>query len=134
MLLSENSDNGVLNLTGDEIKQQLNIKHPEARKSPKFNLLPLYTQMVSTINGMHMIVFDEITKDLIQKTTLRGHSHIECSHSLHQNDSKLQTHPPSTLNIKMLNLPKINVYNFRYKIRVGILIKLFFLSHKCINK
>ena len=38
------------------------------------------------------------------------------------------------LHVKMTNLPKIDVYNFRYKIRVGILMKLFFLSHKCINK
>ena len=30
----------------------------------------------------------------------------------------------------MLNLLKIDVYNFKYKIRVGNIIKLFFLSHK----
>ena len=53
---------------------------------------------------------------------------MESSPSLHENDAKfqLQTHPPSTLHIKMPNLPKINVYNFRYKISVGILMKLFF--------
>ena len=78
--------------------------------------------MVHNKWNAYEIVFDEITKDLIQKTALRGHLHIECSHSLHQNDAKLQTHPPSTLNAKMLHLPKINVYNFRYKIGVGILI------------
>ena len=48
---------------------------------------------------------------------LRGHSHTESSHSFHQNDAKLQTHPPSILNVKMLNLPKIDVYNLKYKIR-----------------
>ena len=32
------------------------------------------------------------------------------------------------------NLPKIDVYHFRYKISVGILMKLFFLLHKCINE
>ena len=65
---------------------------------------------------------------------LRGHSRIESSHNLRQNDAKLQTHPPSTLNVKMPNLPKIDVYNFRYKSGEGIFMKLFFLSHKCINK
>ena len=54
------------------------------------------------------------------RTGVRGRSHIESSHSLRQNDAKLQTHPPSTLNVKMPNLPKIDVYNFRYK-SVGIL-------------
>ena len=50
-------------------------------------------------------------------TYLRGHSHMESSPSLHENDAKfqLQTHPPGTLHIKMPNLPKINVFNFRYK-------------------
>ena len=67
-------------------------------------------------------------------TWVRGHSLIESSHSLDENDAKFQTHPPSTLHVKMPNLPKIDVYNFRYKISVGILMKLFFLSHKCINK
>ena len=43
---------------------------------------------------------------------LRGHSNIESSHSLRQNDA--QTHPLSTLNVKMSNLPKIDVYNFKY--------------------
>ena len=44
---------------------------------------------------------------------------MESSPSLHENDAKfqLQTHPPSTLHIKMPNLPKIDVYNSRYKIR-----------------
>ena len=42
---------------------------------------------------------------------VRGHSHIESSHSLCQNDPKLQTHPPSIHNVKMPNLPKIDVYN-----------------------
>ena len=65
---------------------------------------------------------------------VKGHSHTESSHSLRENDAKFQTHPPSTLQVKMPNLPKIDVYNFRYKISVGILIKLFFLSQKCINK
>ena len=45
-----------------------------------------------------------------------GNSHIESSHSLRQYDAKLQTHPPSTLNVKMPNLPKIDVYNFKLKL------------------
>ena len=70
-----------------------------------------------------------------QYTCVRGHLHIESSHSLRENDAKFQSHPPSTLHFKMLNRPKINVYNFRYKVSVRILMKLFFLlSHKCINK
>ena len=39
-------------------------------------------------------------------THIRGHSHIGSSHSLRQNDAKLQTQPPSILNVKMLILPK----------------------------
>ena len=39
-----------------------------------------------------------------------------------------------SLDMKYSTLPKIDVYNFRYKICVGILMKIFFLSHKCINK
>ena len=62
------------------------------------------------------------------------HSHIESSHSLRQNDVKLQTHAPSILIIKMSNLPKIDVYNFKYKFSVRNIMKLFFLSHKCIDK
>ena len=58
----------------------------------------------------------------------------QSSHSLRENDAKFQTHPPSTLHVKIPNLPKINVYNFRNKISVEILMKFFFLSHKCINK
>ena len=69
-----------------------------------------------------------------QYTCVRGQSHIESSHSLHENDAKFQTHLQSTLHVKMTNLPKIDVYNFRYKISAGILMKLFFLSHKCIHK
>ena len=67
-------------------------------------------------------------------TLIRGYSHIESFHSLRQNDATLQTRPPSTLNVKMRNMPKIDVYNLTYKISTGILMKLFFLSHKCINK
>ena len=63
-----------------------------------------------------------------------GHSHIESFHSLCQNDVKSQTHPPSILNIKMPNLPKSDVYKFKYKFNVRNTMKLFFLSHKCIDK
>ena len=59
-LLPENPDNGVLHLI-DEVKQQLNIKHPET--SPKFHTLLLH-------GPIHEIVLDEITKDLIQKTAI----------------------------------------------------------------
>ena len=62
---------------------------------------------------------------------VRGHSHIESSQSFCQNDAKFQTHPACTLHVKMPNLPKIDVYNFRYKIKVGILI---FVSYKYINQ
>ena len=41
-----------------------------------------------------------ILKLYIFEELLRGHSHIEFSHSLRQNDANLQTHPPSTINIK----------------------------------
>ena len=51
-----------------------------------------------------------------QYTCGRGHSHMESSHSLFENDAKFQTHPYSTLHVKMPNMPKIGVYNFRYKI------------------
>ena len=64
----------------------------------------------------------------------KGHSHIESSHSLCENDAMFQIHPPSTLHVKMPNLRKIDVYNFRYKIGIGILMKFSFLSHKWINK
>ena len=70
---------------------------------------------------------------ILQDTCVRGHSHIESFHSLRENDAKFQTHSPSTLHVKMPNLPKINVRNFTYKVRVGILTKLSFLSLKCIN-
>ena len=63
-LLFENPDNGVLNPI-DEVKQQLNIKHPQA--SPKFDTLLLH----SPVNEIHEMVFNEITEDLIQKTALR---------------------------------------------------------------
>ena len=65
---------------------------------------------------------------------VRAHSHIESSHSFGENDAKLQTDPSSTLYVKISNLPKIDVHNFWYKISVGILMKLFFLSHQWINK
>ena len=63
-----------------------------------------------------------------------GHSYTESSHTLHENDAKFQTHPPSILHVKMSNLLKVDVYNLRYKICVEILMKIFFLLHKCINK
>ena len=47
--------------------------------------------------------------------SVRGNSHIKSSHSFHENDAKFQTHPPSSLHIKMQNLPKIDDYNFKYK-------------------
>ena len=51
---------------------------------------------------------------------------------LRQNDAKFLTHPPS--HVKIENLQNFDVYNFRYKISAGILMTLFFLSHKFINK
>ena len=53
---------------------------------------------------------------------------------------KLQTHTPSVLHVNMPNLLKINVYNFKYKIRVGKIMKVFFFFHtsvsiiKCISQ
>ena len=60
---------------------------------------------------------------------LRSHLHIKSSHSLRQNDGKLQNHPPTILNLKIPNLPKIDVYNFKYKISARNIRKLSFL-HK----
>ena len=37
----------------------------------------------------------------------KGHSHVESSHWLHENDAKFQTHPPNTFHVEMPNLPKI---------------------------
>ena len=59
---------------------------------------------------------------------VRCHSHIESSHS----DIKFQTHPLSTFHFNMPNLWKIDVYNIRYKIRVGIF--SFFGTSVSINK
>ena len=57
------------------------------------------------------------------------------SYNLHQNDNKLQTNPSSMYPyIKMPNLPKVDVYKCRYEISLRNIVKLFFLSHKCINK
>ena len=70
---------------------------------------------------------------LILLRHIKGHSHTEFSDSLRQNGTKLQTHPPSTLNVKIPNLLKIDVYNIKHNISVGNVIKLFFLSQKCIN-
>ena len=57
---------------------------------------------------------------------LKGHSHINLpTICVKMTLSCRPTHPvPLTF-----KLPKIDVYNFRYKISEGILIKLFFLSH-----
>ena len=60
-------------------------------------------------------------------TCERDQSHIEFSHSLCKKDAKFQTHTPSTLQFKMPNLRKMDVYNFTYKMSVGILMKPFFL-------
>ena len=56
-----------------------------------------------------------------QYTCVRGHLHIESSSSLHENDARFQfqTQQPSTIYVKMPNLPKIDIYYFRYKIEVG---------------
>ena len=72
-----------------------------------------------------------------QYTCVRGQSHIKSSHSLNENGVKFQTHPPTDpvpFASKCQICKKIDVYNFRYEISVGILMKLFFLSHKRINK
>ena len=49
--------------------------------------------------------------------------HVESSHCFCQNEAKFQTHPSS--HVKMPNLQKTNVYNFAYKISVGILMKFY---------
>ena len=56
-----------------------------------------------------------------------GVTHILNLPTVCVNDAKLQTNPPSILHFKIPNLPKIDVYNFRYEIGVEILMKLFFL-------
>ena len=86
------------------------------------------------LSFVDIITWPKLSVHSRNRWKVRSHSYIESSHSLRQNGTKLQTHLPSTLNAKVLNLPKINVYNFRYKITVGILIKVFFLLHKCIYK
>ena len=60
--------------------------------------------------------------------------YVESSHSLCQNDAKFQNHSPSILQVKTPHLQKIDAYNFIYKINFANLMKLFFLSHKCIKK
>ena len=65
---------------------------------------------------------------------IRGHLRVESFHSLCQNNTKLQTHPPSARNVKMQNLSTIDVYNFKYKIILGNIMKLLFLFHKYIDK
>ena len=94
-------------------------------KKKKMVCVSLRAQSISNI-----YIHDSLLKP---KSPLRGHSHIESSHSLRQNDPMLQTYPPSAPNVKMPNLPKIDVYNFKFKISVGNSMKLFFLSHKYIN-
>ena len=59
--------------------------------------------------GSDKKVYEEVS--IVKTFYVRGHSHMESSHSLHQNGAKLQTHPRSTLNVKMPNLPKIDVYS-----------------------
>ena len=61
-----------------------------------------------------------------------GAIHNQTFPQLCQNDAKLQTHPPSTVNVQMPNLPKIDVYNFKYKISVGNLVN--FLSFTQVHK
>ena len=63
-MLSDNLDNGFLSLT-DEVKQQFNMKHPEA--SPKLDMLLLH----GPLNERHEIVFYETTEDLIHKRAIR---------------------------------------------------------------
>ena len=46
-----------------------------------------------------------------------------------QNGGTFQTHTQTTLCVEMPNLPKIDVYEFRYKTSVGILMKLFSFTH-----
>ena len=64
----------------------------------------------------------------------KGSLTYRTSHSLRENDDKFQTHSPSALHVKMPKLLKVDVHNFRYKISEGMFMKLFFLSHKYINK
>ena len=54
----------------------------------------------------------EVSKSAwIKPFCVRDHSPIESSH----NDAKFQTQPPSTLHVKMQDLPKIDVHNFSIK-------------------
>ena len=100
------------------------------------NISLYYFQQCNFMICLITQVFRHETLPLCQSqcTYVRGHSHVESSHSLHQNDATFQTHPPSTLHVKMPNLLKIYVYNFRYKTGVRILMKLFFLPHKCVSE
>ena len=95
---------------------------------------PCIISSSTTLQCLNTQVFRHEIFQLCQYTCVRGHSHMESSYSLCQNDAKFHTNPPSTVHFKMPNLWKIDFYDFRYKISVGILMKLFLLSHKCINK
>ena len=59
---------------------------------------------------------------------LGSYSHIESSQSLRQNDAKLQTHLPITLNNNNDNVKMFvpfNVYHVQHKISVGNATKVF---------
>ena len=75
-----------------------------------------------------MMVHNQNVSVVKVDTHVWGHWQIESSHSLHQNDAKLQTHPPSTLNVKIPNLPEIDIYDLKYKIIVRNIMKLPFFD------
>ena len=82
-----------------------------------------YSIQLDTVHGR----FTKQTKSV----KLSGPSHIKFFYSLCQYDAKLQTcHPchPVPFTSKCQILLKINAYNFKYKISVGNIMKLFFLS------
>ena len=53
--------------------------------------------------------------------------YMESFHSLRQYNAKLQTHPLSTLNVKIPNFPKLHVYvkNIKYRTSLENMPKLF---------
>ena len=93
------------------------------------NVSLCYQPQYNFIMSQHSQVFiHEIFKlSQCQYACVRGYSYFESSHSFCQNDTKFQIHLPIILHFKMPNLRKIDIYNFRYKISVEILMKLFFL-------
>ena len=67
---------------------------------------------------LYVLVLRSLDMKYVSFPNVRGHSHNRTTHSLRENDAKFQTHTPSAFHVKIPNLPKNDVYNFRYKASV----------------